>query len=66
MNTQRQVPARSLALVVVAAGVATASPEFAVETVGEFTPIQLSETLLSFSNPTSGHKPRRAGKTVAP
>ena len=57
MNTKRQMPTRSLALVVMAAGVATASPEFAVETVGEFTPIRLSDTLLSFSDPTSGYKP---------
>ena len=57
MKTKRQVPARSLALVAMAAGGVTASPEFAVETVGEFTPIQLSDTLLSFSDPTSGQKP---------
>jgi hypothetical protein len=57
MNAKRQVPARSLALVVMAAGVVTASPEFAVETVGEFAPMRLADTLLSFSGPTSGHKP---------
>ena len=56
MKTKRQVPARRLALVVMAAGVVTATPEFVVETVGEFTPIRSLDTLLSFGDPTSSQR----------
>jgi hypothetical protein len=44
-------------LVVMAAGVATASPEFTVDAIGEFTPIPLPDTLRSLSDQTSGYKP---------
>jgi len=57
MSISRQVPARTLALVVMAAGVATASPEFTVDAIGEFTPIPLPDTLRSLSDQTSGYKP---------
>ena len=55
MNTKKQVPTGSLALVVMAAGVVTACPEFTVETVGEFTPSQLPDTLMGLGDPTSSH-----------
>jgi hypothetical protein len=57
MSISRQVPVRSLALVVMAAGVATASPEFTVDAIGEFTPIPLSDMLRSLSDSTPGYKP---------
>jgi hypothetical protein len=57
MNTKRQVPAWSLALVVMAAGVVTASSEFVAEQVGEFTPIRLPDMLKGFGDPASSHSP---------
>ena len=56
MDTKRQVPARRLALVVMAAGVVTTTPEFTMETAGEFRRRRLSDTLLSFCGATLGHK----------
>ena len=58
MNTKRQVPARRLALVVMAAGVVTASPEFAAETVGEITSVRLSDILTGFSDLASSRAPK--------
>jgi len=55
MNTKRQVPVAGLALVVMAAGVVTVSPEFTRETVGDFTPIQLPDTLAGLGDAASGH-----------
>jgi len=57
MNTKRQVPARSLALVVMAAGVVTASAESAAEKNGEFTPIRLPDILSGLGDPVSSHGP---------
>jgi hypothetical protein len=57
MNTNRQVPLGSLALVVMAAGTVTASPEFAAEKVGEFTPIRLPDIPLKPGDTVSSHGP---------
>ena len=46
-----------MALVVLAAGVVTAWPEFTVETVGEFAPVQLPDTLIGLGSSTSSHLP---------
>jgi hypothetical protein len=56
MKTKRQVPAWSLALVVMAAGVATASPELSVDAIGAPVPIPLSDTPYRLSDPTPGHE----------
>jgi len=55
VTTKRQVPARNLALVVMAAGVVTASPEFVMEKVGEFMPLRLPDILMGHGDPASSH-----------
>jgi hypothetical protein len=55
MNTNKQVPTGSLALVVMAAGVVTACPEFTVETVGELTLCQVPDIPMGLGEPASSH-----------
>ncbi len=50
MKISGPLPTGSLALVVVAAGVVTVSPEFALDAVSEFTPLRLSDALLSLGS----------------
>ncbi len=50
------MPARSLALVVLAAGVATAAPELTLDAVTEFTPVRLADALLSLSDMAEAHR----------
>jgi len=57
VNSREPALAGNPALVVMAAGVVTASAEFAVETVGEFAPVWLPDTQSGFSDPSLGCTP---------
>gem|GEM_PF-2767019 len=57
MKISLPVQVKNLALVAMAAGVVTASPEFTLEAAGEFTPIRLSDILSGSGEPGLGHPP---------
>ncbi len=56
MKTAKSPPAFSLALVIAAAGVVTASPELTLDAVGEFTPAHLAAALLGSLDQPAGRR----------
>ena len=56
MKVAKSSPAVSLALVVAAAGVVTASPEFALDEAGEFTAVRIPDVLLSPGDQSAGRQ----------
>jgi hypothetical protein len=59
MKIAHRLPAGSPALVVMAAGVVTASSEFTLDAVDEYTPVRLADSLLNLSDkPTARRRPR--------